>query len=357
MNIIFVTAGMSGGGTERVISVLANKWADEGHAVMIIATANNEVAYKLDERIQLIQLGDRTHGSFIKRIKRIYRLRTIFRKEADAAICSMGVETNMYAVIASVGLKNRILISERNDPGQCTYCNVRDWIYKKADKLVCQTYDAMDYFLKHGIEKDKLCVIPNPIDEKIPEAYMGVRRNTVAAVGRLTEQKNHKLLINAFARFHKIYPEYTLEIYGEGELREELAKQIDMLGLRESIFLMGFKDDLLEKIKDCSLYVLSSDYEGVSNSLMEAMAVGLPVISTDCPIGGSAMCIENGVNGLLVPINDAQALVDAMSLIIKSPDKLLKISKAAIDIRYKFSVNKISKMWMDNMINGTVKPN
>lgn len=357
MDIFFVTAGMSGGGTERVISILANKWSADGHAVTIIATANRDVAYKLDKRIRLIQLGERTHGSFLKRIKRIGSLRSIFRKERDAVICSMGIETNMYSVLAAMGLKNHLLISERNDPGQCTYCKIRDWFYRKADKLICQTYEAQDYFINRGMKKDKLCVIPNPLDPQLPEVYTGRRRKAVAAAGRLTEQKNHKLLINAFAGFHKRYPEYVLEIYGEGQLREELEKQISALGMQESIFLMGFTDKLLDRIKDCSLYVLSSDYEGVSNSLMEAMAVGLPVIATDCPIGGSAMCIENGVNGLLIPINNEQALTEAMEQLIKNQDKLLQISEAAVGIRDRFSVDKVSAMWLKNMADGYARPN
>ncbi len=357
MNIIFVTAGMSGGGTERVISILADKWSADGHAVTIIATANRDVAYKLDKRIRLIQLGERTHGSFLKRIKRICSLRSIFRKERDAVICSMGIETNMYSVLAAMGLKNYLLISERNDPGQCAYCKIRDWFYRRADKLVCQTFAAQDYFISRGMKKDKLCVIPNPLDPQLPEVYTGKRRKAVAAAGRLTEQKNHKLLINAFAGFHKRYPEYVLEIYGEGQLREELEKQISAQGMQESIFLMGFTNKLLNRIKDCSLYVLSSDYEGVSNSLMEAMAVGLPVIATDCPIGGSAMCIENGVNGLLIPINNEQALTEAMEHLIKNQDKLLQISEAAVGIRDRFSVDKVSAMWLENMIDGSVRPN
>lgn len=356
MNIIFVTAGMSGGGTERVISILSNKWASEEHAVTIIATANRDVAYKLDKRIRLIQLGERTQGSFLKRIKRICRMRSIIKKERDAVICSMGIETNMYSVLAAMGLKNCLLISERNDPGQCSYGKVRDWFYRKADKLVCQTYEAQDYFISRGMKKDKLCVIPNPLDPQLPAAYTGGRRKVVAAAGRLTEQKNHKLLINAFAGFHKIYPEYVLEIYGEGQLREELESRISGLGMQESVFLMGFTDKLLDRIKDCSLYVLSSDYEGVSNSLMEAMAVGLPVIATDCPIGGSAMCIENGVNGLLIPISNEQALTEAMILLIKNQDKLLQISKEAVGIRERFSVDKVSEMWFKNMANESVKP-
>lgn len=347
MNIVFVTASMSGGGTERVISVLANKWAAEGHDITIAVTADSKVAYKLDNRIRLIQLGGRTHGSFLKRIERIRKLRSIFRRKRDAVICSMGIETNMYSVLAAIGLKNRLLISERNDPGQCTYCKIRDLFYKRADKLICQTYEAQDYFCNRGMKRDKLCVIPNPLDPQISDVYTGSRRKAVAAAGRLTEQKNHRLLIDAFAKFHDIYPEYVLEIYGEGELREDLVRRIAGLGLQESVFLMGFSNQLLSKIQDCSMYVLSSNYEGVSNSLMEAMAVGLPVISTDCPIGGSAMCIEDGVSGLLVPINNEQALADAMETLAGSPEKSSRMSEEAAGIRERFSIDKVSALWME----------
>ena len=350
MNIIWVTAGMCGGGTERVISILANKWVEEGHGVTILATADNTVAYELNDKINLIQLGEKTKGNALKRIKRVFQMRSVFRAQKDAIICSMGIETNMYTVLATMGLSNYVLISERNDPGQCSYPKVRDWFYAKADKLICQTYDAEKYF--DHIGKSKLCVIPNPINPQLPQPYQGIRRKVVIAAGRLTNQKNHKLLISAFEQFHKRHPEYTLEIFGEGELKEDLEEQIKSLGMQECATLKGFSGNLLEDIKDCSMYVLSSDYEGVSNSLLEAMAIGLPVVATDCPIGGTAMCIEHGVNGMLVPVGDEQALVEAMSMVSDNEEMASTISNNAIDIRERFSIQKVSDLWIEALKEG-----
>lgn len=350
MDIIFVTAGMRGGGTERVISILANKWAAEGYRITILATADNTVAYKLHHKIRLIQLGERTNGNIFKRIKRIFLMRKIFLKEKNAIICSMGVETNMYTVLATRGLHRYVMISERNDPGQCNYCRLRNLFYKRADRLICQTDEAKDYFFRRGMHK--LSVIPNPVNENLPDPFKGERRKTIAAAGRLTAQKNHKLLIEAFKKFSEAYPEYTLEIYGEGELKPELEELIKSRNLADKVTLMGFSNTLLEEIRDCSMYVLSSDYEGVSNSLMEAMAVGMPVIATDCPIGGSAMCIENGVNGLLVPVNDERALANGMCMLAGDPEKLECISEAARSIKDRFSIDKISKLWINAMEEG-----
>lgn len=345
MKIIFVTAGMSGGGTERVISVLANKWVEEGNAITILTTANSTVAYSLDKRITLLHLGERTGGSIAKRIKRIYRMHSVFKEQKDAIICAMGVETNMFTVLATLFLKNPVIISERNDPKQCQFEKIRDIFYKKANRVVCQTYEAETYFNKRGIKQT--IVIPNPINPNLGEPYIGKRKKTVVAAGRLTAQKNHLLLIKAFQKFHQAFPEYTLEIYGEGELKEELQKQISKAELDTCAFLKGFSDNLPEEFKDSAMYVLSSDYEGISNSLMEAMAIGIPSISTDCPIGGSAMCIQHEKNGFLVPINDLDALARTMKRVAETEESWNEISCEAIKIKDEFSLDKISNCWIN----------
>lgn len=345
--VIFVIADMVGGGTERVVSTLSNLWVKEELKVSIMMTAGNTVDYELDNRIELLPLGNQTGGRFSKRLERIKKMRRFFRQYPDAVICSMGVETNLFTVLAAAGLKNRVLISERNDPNRCGYKPFRDFLYGMADCLVCQTKDAVLCFPKRV--RKKSVVIPNPMNPNLPQPYTKERRKVISAVGRLTAQKNYDLLLETFEIVHHKFPEYELHIYGKGELEESLKAKTKELGLQENVKFMGFVNNAISEIAGDAVYVLSSDYEGVSNSLAEAMAVGLPVAATDCPIGGSAMCIENGVNGLLVPIQDKDALAEAVCFLLKEPKKAEAMGREAVSLRERFSQETISNLWMEAM--------
>ena len=161
--------------------------------------------------------------------------------------------------------------------------------------------------------RKKGVVIPNPIAVDNPSTVnSGEENNRVIAAGRLHKQKNFPLLIRAFAAFSKDFPNYSLDIFGEGEEREALQKIVKNLSLTDKVFLKGKTDALFDEFLKSTIYVSSSDYEGISNSMLEAMAAGLPTICTDCPCGGARATIKDGVNGLLVPVGDEDALADAL---------------------------------------------
>lgn len=345
MQIIFVTANMAGGGSERVIAGLSEQFVSMGHKVSIIMTAGSAIAYKLSETVNVLTIGGQTDGSIKKRFNRLWELRKCFKKQKQAVIISFGTETNMFCILANLGRKQKLIISERNDPNKCTYKLLRNIIYFMGKNFVFQTEDALKHFSKR-IQKRGI-VIPNPILNSIPMPYTGEREKKIVAVGRLTKQKNHKLLLEAFADFLKDEKDYQLVLYGQGELQEVLENQAKELHIQESVIFAGFRSDILECIKNSSMYVLSSDYEGISNSLLEAMALGLPVISTDCPIGGSRMCIENNVNGILVGLNNAKELTVAMLKIAMDTEFAKELGEQASKIRDRFALEKIAKMWLE----------
>lgn len=342
MKVIFLTAGMAGGGTERVIAVIANYLANKKHQVEIIMTSRDDVAYELDASVKLHALGGRTGGSIRKRVERVLALRRLIKQNKDATFLSFGTETNCFAILAGMGIRKNLVISERNDPNQCEYKVLRNILYRAAQQLVFQTRDAVNCFPKKISSKG--IVIPNPIKEDLPEPYEGQRHKEVVAVGRMQPQKNHRLLLEAFSMFHDQYPEYRLVIYGEGELQPELERQAKALGIEEDVCFAGFASDVLDRIRESAMYVLSSDYEGISNSLLEAMGVGVPVISTDCPIGGSAMLIEDGENGLLVPLRDAKALSKAM-VRLTDTEFANRLAKKAMRVKDIYSTESICMQW------------
>lgn len=351
--IIFVTISMRGGGTERVISVLANRMVDMGHNVTILMIADPTIEYDLDERISTVCVSKATGGSLIGRIKRIWNMRKVFAQNRNAKIISMGTVANMFSLLASVGLTNPITISERNDPNRLNHRPIKNYevwvrnlLYRRADKVVLQTEDVLDCFPDSIRKKSE--VIPNPVPYNMPfPVLMEERTNTIITAGRLTEQKNHKLLLDVFAEFSAQFPEYRLNIYGRGELEKVLQKQIAELQLQEKVKLCGFCNSLYEQLGKGGMFVLSSDWEGISNTLLEALAMGIPTIATDCPVGGSRVCIKDGENGFLIPVRDEQALLDKMRLLASDTELRKKFSRNAMLIREEFSEIRITKLWME----------
>lgn len=345
MEIVFVVSALHGGGAERVIATLADQFALHGDKVIILMTAGDEIAYRVNEKVQVVSIGQPSNGNLLKQAERIFNMRRFFKAHAGSRIVSFSTAINMFTILASIGLKNKVIVSERNDPNRCNYKKIRNFIYSFGKNFVFQTKSAMQCFPEKLQRKS--VVIPNPIIKDLPEIYAGEREKKIAAVGRLEAQKNHKLLLEAFARFHKQFPEYELHIFGKGKLEQELKQLTAALEIDRQVFFEGFCTDVLEKIRTYSMYVLSSDYEGISNSLMEAMALGLPCISTDCPIGGSALCIENGQNGLLVSTGNMEELYDAMKKLAEDAALAEQLGKNAAGVRQRFDEEVICRQWHD----------
>ena len=217
-------------------------------------------------------------------------------------------------------------------------------IYPMADGFVFQTEQARNCF--GGKVRKKGCIIYNPLKENLPYADP-TKNKYVVTIGRLTSQKNHKLLISAFNEFRKNHPDYELRIYGNGPLKEELESYSQQLGVSDKVRLMGTVENVTEYIKDAAMFVLPSDYEGMPNVLAEAMAMGLPCISTDCLGGGAAALIENEKNGLLIPCRDTEQLYMAMKKIADDDKLANELASEAEKLRDSLSVHNITQQWLD----------
>ena len=162
----------------------------------------------------------------------------------------------------------------------------------------------------------------------------------------MSSEKNQAFLIKTFDQIKDKYPEFKLEIFGEGPERENLQLLIDQLKLNDRAYLMGRKQNIIDYIQDASIFVLPSNSEGMPNSLLEAMALGIPSISTDCPIGGPAVIIRNNENGILVPMNDQKELINAIEKILNDKGFANKISANGIMIVNDFETEKICEEWI-----------
>lgn len=340
MKIVFVIPNMAGGGTERVISLLAREYASRNIEVDILTFAGDACAYQLDKKVKLICVSSQSHGNPLIQIKRLWKMRKYFRKNRGCFIYSFSVAGTIFSAITTLGLPCPIFVSERNDPRQGRQDRLRDWAYSRAVCIATQTQECISYFPSKL--RNKMTVIPNPIDDTLPEAYIGEREKTVVYVGRLHHQKNPKLLLAAFAEFVKKHPEYSLHMYGDGEMKEEMEEYARSQEIEDQVVWHGFCADVRKRIYKAGMYVLSSDFEGISNSMTEALAMGIPVIATNCPIGGSAMYIEDGVSGILIPVGDKERLVSAMCAIAEDEKFAQTLSRNAAKIREKYPISKIA---------------
>lgn len=338
--IVFVVPDMAGGGTEKVITLLANEYVKRGIPVAILTYAGKEYAYPLDERVERFCAAMPSSGSLKVRLERFRKMRQFFRKNRGCKIFSFSTIGTGFVVLSTLFMKRDMMVSERTDPQTCDHKLYRNFFYHFAHTLVCQTPDGVTCFPK-SLQK-RACVIGNPVSEHIAPVYEGERKKEIVTVGRFQPVKNQKMLIEAFEIFEKKHQEYSLHFYGKGPLEDELKKQVQQAGLSEKVVFHGFSSKVDEEIRESSMFVLSSDYEGVSNSMVEALALGIPAIATDCPIGGCKMYIRHGENGLLVPVGDAGALAAAMERIALDPALAKAMSKEARKVREEFSIQRIA---------------
>lgn len=344
MKIVFVVPDMVGGGTERVVALLSNKFVDKGYQVAIMLFAGNTIAYPLGSNVEIYIAGERSRGSMAVRLRRIFNMRRFFRENAGCCIFAFSVMGAVFSVIAAAGIPHKMLVSERNDPMKYEHPKIRNWAYQRADSLVLQTEDMKEGF-PEKIRK-RAVVIPNPVADDMPLRCLEERKKWVVSVARLEPQKNHKLLIDAFAEFVKQHSDHELHLFGAGELETALKKQTEDLQLTRKVIFHGFSPKAKEAIWDSAMFVLSSDYEGISNSMIEALAMGVPVIATDCPVGGAAAYIQNEVNGLLVPVGDKEALVEAMNRLAEDAVFADRISANAVMVKKEYSLTQIADRFL-----------
>lgn len=350
--IAIVTRNMFGGGAERVIAELINYFYSINIECLLITINKGDIFYDLPTEIKLIEIGEKSPNKLIDKFLKYREVRKIIKWNKPEIVLSMPEDIGIYVIPSLLFLGIPLVISERNNPWVMPDRKITRFLrrvfYPYADGFIFQTDMAASFFNKK-IQK-KSITLSNPLDiRRVPKPYIGERKKEVVAAGRLTEQKNFKLLIEAFSEFYKKNNDYKLIIYGEGKLRSELLDMANKLIPPEAFSLPGKTSNLLEKINRSAMFVLSSDYEGLPNVLIEAMVMGMPVIATDCPSGGPKSLIVNKENGIIVPVGDVNALVNAMEkLTNESYNKVL--GNNAFALREKLRGNVIYEEWLNYLI-------
>lgn len=352
MKIAFVSANLETGGIERVVNNLSNYLIKNGHEVHIIATKDGKCNYDMDEKIiRHVLTHDTTKGRIGRVVSKIQEFRHIIKTARFDVMLSFGSYVTMYTVAAAMMLGVRIIGSERTDPSVAPESEIlrqlRNVAYRCTAGMVFQTDDARAYFSKRIQRKGT--VIPNPIKEILPERWEGEREKEIVNFCRLNSQKNLPMLLHAFAAFHKTHPDYRLTIYGEGELKQDLLDLAGQLGISSCMEIRNFTSKIHDCILKSAMFVSSSDYEGISNSMLESMGIGLPCICTDCPVGGARMMIRHLENGMLVPVGNEKALTEAMNYVADHPAEAAEMGRRAVRIRDRLSVEKIAACWVEKI--------
>lgn len=395
--IVFVIGNYKNGGVAMRSTNLANAFAERGYKCTLLSMGgiSNNLFFSFHKNVNLISLNEyfdnnkdneevisdrkkvgkkidfykklrRVTGAFknldvsldnkIKELRRCEKMRSYMINNTESVYIPFGVSYLEIVCSASYDIAPQIIFAEKNasqlelpkDPQK------RKAIFsyiERADGVIVQTEDEASYYSDYA--KRNLAVIHNPVKAGLPEPYYGERRKTVVNFCRISKQKNLPLLIEAFELLHKDYPEYTLEIYGnavekyEEDLRDNLISELRESGRDDYIKILPPSAQIHSIIRDYAMFVSSSDFEGLSNSMVEAMAIGMPCVCTDCLGGGAKEMIKDGENGLLVPMNDAEALYKAMKRFVEDKELSDKCAENAAKVREELSVDKIAEKWLE----------
>ncbi len=350
--IALFISSLQKGGSERVMANLAEYFHKKGYEVILVTQYKQEDEYDISPEIRRVYSEPEEHelqgGRIHNFLVRFFTLRKIWKAYKPDIILSFLGKNNLMAIATSMFLSSKVAVSVRGEPTMEYEGKLLQFLAKTmfgmADGVVLQTQQAKLFFPK-GVQK-KAKILPNPLNPAfLDKCYTGEREDKIVAVGRLDENKNHAMLIHAFSRIAAEYPKVGLVIYGEGSSRQQLEQLVAEKGLEDRIELPGTITNVAGHIANARIFTLTSNTEGMPNSIMEAMALGLPVVSTDCPCGGPATLIDHEENGMLVPVGDAYALADAFRKILSDSEYADKLSKNAHEITKKLHPNIVNREW------------
>ncbi len=369
MNIIFILASLGSGGAERVVSLLANRFSELGYQVEIICLKFNEIYYQTHSRVRVTLAMQQTKN----RLTELFWLRKYLKKQNPDVVIPFTEGVYCFTILSLLGTDIPIIASERLDPAAMSPTRklLKRLLLPYADWLVVQTQSIKDYFPK-SIQK-KTSIIYNPVNEAVFKSPDGLqvqganaasnvqssnipmegrnqeRLNRIISVGRLYPQKNQKMMIRAFAKIADEFPDWQLVIFGEGPLRAELEFLVSSFKLEGRVLLPGRTDHVIEELRKSKIFCMSSDYEGMSNSMIEAICVGLPIVTTK--VSGTDELLKEDENGYVVEIRNIEGMAIALSHLmsdesmrnIMSMNNLLKASL--------FSIDTIIEQWYQLIIN------
>lgn len=344
--ICFAIHCIGHGGAERVVSILCSRFAEKGYDVHLICNHQREWEYPISPLVTRHIIGEDV--SCIRPVasyQRISRMRRICkREEFDVLIAFMSM--NEYSVFATYGMRTKNVISTRLAPEvlyntffKRTFARL---LLSTASGAVFQTVAAQKWFPARLQQKS--IVIFNPIASEFYDVPREPIEGRIVATGRLVRQKNYPLMLEAFAFVAQSHG-VKLVICGKGEELDDLKARTDRLGISDIVTFCGQCDDVPSALSKADIYLLTSDYEGLPNALMEAMAVGVPCVATDCLGGGSRLLMGDSERGMLVPRGESRKIAEAIISLLDNPELKLKLASSAKEFAGCFSVDSCFQEW------------
>lgn len=350
MKLSFVTANLGSGGAERVTSLLANQFCQKGYDVEIIFFRNRLIFYELDSRIKVVVIEEECHSNAKWLWRKVLWFRNYVKKTRPDVVIPFRVSVYCTTILSLLGVSVPIVASERIDPRirDSYWTLLRKLLLPFVSHLVVQTNYIKSYYPKF-IQK-KTTVIPNPVDDEVfslpqpSQKGRGEERlNRIISVGRLYPQKNQEMMIRAFAKVADEFPDWKLVIYGEGPLRAELEFLVSGFKLQERVLLPGRTDHVIEELRKSKIFCMSSNYEGMSNSLIEAICVGLPIVSTK--VSGTEELVRHRINGFLVNLYDFNSMAKSLKILMGNSELRKQMEDTNRNMAPSFGINNIVDKW------------
>lgn len=363
MRITLVIATLGSGGAERVMSMMANYWADSGrHVTLVTLSSPDADFYAVDPRVRRVGLGLLGYSQTVfaavrNNLLRVWRLRRAMKASRPDVVVSFVDRTNVLALLSSLGLGKPVIVSEHTDPRHYSvgpfWEAMRRLLYPQAAAVVVLT-NGLRLWAERFVRKEAVYVIPNSVhvpdvsSESGSQVLTGSAR-TVAAMGRLSPEKGFDLLLEAFARCTHRH-NWSLMIIGEGDERPRLEAMTSELGIKDRVIMPGRSKNPFPLLRRADLFVLPSRLEGFPMALVEAMACGLPVITTDFPSGARDI-VRDGLDAVVVPPNDVQALAGALDRLMEDPAERQRLGARAVEVAERFNPGTVMSLW-ENLVGG-----
>lgn len=344
MDVLFIAANLNSGGAERVMSLLANQFIENGYEVGFVFLKKDIRFYPLPQNV-IIKVAEKECGSD-SLIKKLLWMRKHIKQNKPDVIFAFRIAVYCATLLSLLGVKVPVIASERNDPrfNSLAWKVIQAVLLPLAKHLVVQTQQIKNYFPKF-IQK-KTTVIINPVREDVfYENANGSskKENRIISVARLDSQKNQQMMIRAFAKIAEEYSDWHLVIFGEGPLRTTLESLISSLKLQGRVLLPGRTELVIDELRKSKLFCFSSDFEGLSNSMIEALCVGLPIVTTN--VSGTEDIIVDGENGFIVPVNDENAMAHSLRGLMADEQLMKKMGEQNRQKAHLFSIESIYAQW------------